>query len=89
MRVACVLITHLPMKAERRRHTDLRSRPAIVTESSGSRQVVLDASPEAVGVMAGMPLQEALSRCKGAVLLQADRPYYHSVFDRVIECLRQ
>ena len=89
MRVACVLITHLPMKAERRRHTGLRGRPAIVTESSGSRQVVLDASPEVVGVMAGMPLQEALSRCKGAVLLQADRPYYHSVFDRVIECLRQ
>ena len=89
MRVACVLITHLPMKAERRRRADLRGRPAVITESSGSKQVVLDASPEAAGVMAEMPLQEALSRCKGAVLLQADGPYYHSVFDRVVEGLGQ
>jgi DNA polymerase-4/protein ImuB len=89
MKIACVLITHLPMKAERRRRTDLRGRPVVIAESWGSRQVVLDASPEAAGVVAGMPLQEAFSRCKGAVLLQADEPYYHSVFDRVVEGLVQ
>jgi nucleotidyltransferase/DNA polymerase involved in DNA repair len=89
MKIACVLTTHLPMKAELRRRADLRGRPVLVTESVGSKQVVLDASPEAAGAVVGMPLQEAISRCKGAVLLQADLPYYHSVFDRVAESLGQ
>ena len=89
MKVACVLITHLPMKAELRRRTHLRGRPVIVTEDSGSRQSVLDRSPEATGVGAGMPLQEALSRCKGAILLQADGPYYRETFDGVMDLLAQ
>ncbi len=89
MKIACVLITHLPMKAELRRRTDLRGRPVLVTESVGSKQIVLDASPEAVGAIVGMPLQEAISRCKGAALLQADLPYYHGVFDRVTDSLGQ
>ena len=89
MKIACVLITHLPMKAELRRYAGLQGRPAIITESSGSKQLVLDRSPEARGVMAGMPLQEALSRCKGAALLQADEPYYREVFDAVMDRLAQ
>ena len=89
MKIACVLITHLPMKAELRRRTDLRGRPVLVTESVGSKQVVLDASPEAVGAIVGMPLQEAISRCKDAAILQADLPYYHGVFDRVADSLGQ
>lgn len=60
-----------------------------MTESVGSKQIVLDASPEAVGAIVGMPLQEAISRCKGAALLQADLPYYHGVFDRVTDSLGQ
>ena len=60
-----------------------------MTESVGSKQVVLDASPEAVGAIVGMPLQEAISRCKDAALLQADLPYYHGVFDRVADSLGQ
>ena len=89
MKIACVLITHLPMKAERRRDAALRGRPAIIAEVHGSKQVVLDSSPEAAGVIAGMPLQEALSRCKDAVLLQADQPYYHAIFGRAVELLLQ
>ena len=89
MKIACVLITHLPMKAELRRHMELRSRPVIITVSSRSKQIVLDRSSEARGVVTGMPLQEALSRCKGAIILQADEPYYHAVFDRVTGLLTQ
>ena len=89
MKIACVLVTHLPMKAELRRRVELRGMPVIITESAGSKQVVLDRSPEARGVIAGMPLQEALSRCKGAALLQADVPYYRGVFDTVIGLLSQ
>ena len=36
-----------------------------------------------------MPLQEALSCCKGAVLVEADEPYYRAVFDRIIDSLAQ
>ena len=84
-----MLVTHLPMKAELRRHKELRGKPVIITQSSGSKRLVLDRSPEAGEVTAGMPLQEALSRCKDATLLQADEPYYLEVFDLVIELLMQ
>ncbi|MCH8279858.1 MAG: DNA polymerase Y family protein [Chloroflexi bacterium] len=83
MKIACVLITHLPLKAELRRHPELVGRPVVITESYGSKQVVLDSAPEARGVIAGMPLQEAVSRCKDTLLLQADEPYYDSVFDEM------
>ena len=88
-KIACVLITHLPVKAELRRNPLLRDKPVlIVTQSSGGPQV-LDASRQVRGVSADMPLQEALSQCKGATLLEADETYYHGMFDRVIEALLQ
>lgn len=89
MKFACVLITHLPIKAELMRYPELRGRQVIVTKSTGSKQVVLDRSPEARGVVAEMPLQEAVSRCRAAVLLEADERYYRSVFDGVLRHLEQ
>ncbi len=89
MKIACVLVTHLPMKAELRRYPELRGKPVVITESYGSKELVLDSSPEARGVAAGMPLQEAVSRCKDTVLLQADAPYYESAFDAVVRALEQ
>lgn len=89
MKVACVLVPHLPTKVELGRHPNLRGRPIVITESAGSKERVLDSSPEARGVIAGMPLQEALSRCKNAVLLQGDMPHYRSVFDGVAGALGQ
>lgn len=89
MKIACVLITHLPMKAELKRSATLKGKPVIIIEGSDSKPVVLDSSPQAKGVVAGMPLQEALSRCKGATLVRADRPYYRSVFDTAVESLCQ
>ncbi len=85
--IACLLITHLPVKAELRRYPELRGRRVVITESYGSKELVLDSAPEARGVTAGMPFQEAVSRCKDAVLLQADGPYYESCFDAVLRSL--
>ena len=82
--IACLLITHLPVKAELGRFPQLRGRPVVITESYGSKELVLDSSPEARGVAAGMSFQEAVSRCKDAVLLQAEGPYYESRFDAVV-----
>ncbi|MFQ6027116.1 MAG: DNA polymerase Y family protein [Dehalococcoidia bacterium] len=89
MKVACVLVTHLPMKAELRRHPELRGSPVIITQVYGSDQAVLDSSPEARGVTSGMPLSEALSRCKQAALLLADEPYYQTAFAEIIDALEQ
>ena len=89
MKVACMLITHLAMKAELRRYPELRRRPVVITKTHGSQQVVLDSSPEAKGIADGMPLQEALSRCKPAALLEADEPYYQAAFDEIIGSLEQ
>lgn len=87
MKTACVLITHLPAKAELRRRPDLRGRPLIITAQSAQGSLVLDVSSQVTGVAVGMPLQEAMSRCKSAALLEADEVHYRVVFDRVIESL--
>ena len=89
MKIACVLVTHLPIKAELRRYPELRGRPVVITESYGSKELVLDSSSEARGVIAGMSLQEAVSRCKNTVLLQADVPYYESGFNALVRSLEQ
>ena len=85
--IACVLVTHLPVKAELRRYPELRGKPVIITESLGSKDLVLDSSPQARGIVPGMPLQEALSQCKEAVLLQGDAPYYSKAFEGMVRSL--
>lgn len=85
--IACILVTHLPVKAEVRRYPQLRGKPVIITESYGSKDLVLDSSPEARGVGAAMPLAEAMARCKDASLIQADAPYYNGTFDKLVRAL--
>ena len=85
MKVACVLITHLPMKAELARNSSLRDRPALIITQSSGGATVLDASLQAKGVSPGMPLQEALSRCDSAAVIEADDLYYQRVFDQIVE----
>ncbi|MQG62102.1 MAG: hypothetical protein FI708_05125, partial [SAR202 cluster bacterium] len=85
--IACMLVTHLPVKAEIRRYPQLRGKPVIITESYGSKNLVLDSSAEVRGVSAGMPLAEAMARCKDASLVQADAPYYNETFDKLVKAL--
>jgi DNA polymerase-4/protein ImuB len=87
MKVACVLITHLPVKAEMRRDSALNNKAVLITTQSIGGAQVLDFSSQAKGVSTGMSLQEALSRCKGAVLIEADEIYYHQMFDRIVGAL--
>ena len=84
---ACVLIDHLPVKAEVHRAPSLRGRPVVVAKLSGSHRVVLDASPEATNVAAGMGLSEALSACAGATLVEPDPVHYRAVFDAVLSAI--
>jgi DNA polymerase-4 len=89
MKTACVLTTHLPIKAELRRHPEFQDKPVIIAQELGSRRVVLDWSLRARGVAQGMSLQEARSLCQDATLLEADEPYYQAVFNEILDCLAQ
>ena len=89
MKIACLLITHLAMKSEFTRFPELQNRPVIITQSHGSRQTVLDRSQEANGVTEGMSVQEALSCCKSATLLEADHPYYEETFNSMLYAVEQ
>lgn len=85
--IACLLVTHLPVKAERQRRPALRDRPLIIVENRGSRDLVLDSSKEAGAVTVGMPAQEALAHCPQATLVPADGEFYDEMFDRFAERL--
>jgi nucleotidyltransferase/DNA polymerase involved in DNA repair len=89
LKIACVLITHLPAKAELKRRPDLRGKPVIIYQGHGSNWVVLDRTPEAKGVKAGMTLQKAVSRVKNAEQLQANNAFYQGVFDEMVDALSQ
>ena len=73
MKIACVLVTHLRAKVEMRRQPHLRDQPAVIVDRSQGRPMVIDHFPAAVGVAAGMTLEQALSRQSGGVVLDAER----------------
>jgi DNA polymerase-4 len=88
LRIACVLITHLRAKAEMRRHAQLKDRVAVIVDRSRARPLVVDSSPGASGVQAGMALQEAISHTADTIVLDSDEPYYRRVFDQVVGALQ-
>ena len=77
--VACLLISHLPVKAERRRYPQLRRRPLVIVEPGDGGDTVLDSSAEATGVVRGMTLHDALQMCGNATVMQADHKLYCDV----------
>ena len=85
--MGCLLVTHLPVKAELLRRPELAGQPLIIPASDRNRQIVLDASAEAVGVRAGQTVAEALSRRSDAVTLPADSIYLSEVNDRLLVAL--
>ncbi len=87
MKIACVLIAHLPVEAELRRHSSLRGKPVVITAESSMGRSVLDTSPGVKSVAVGMPVDEAVSRCRNATLLEADESYYREVFAKIIDGL--
>ncbi len=89
--VACVLLPHFPWQAELRRNPDLKNRPAIIIDaaSGGSGRTVLDWSHEIEGVLPGMPLAEALSRNKGALIIEPDTAHYEVAFGKILKALEE
>ena len=83
MLIGCLLITHLPIKAELARRPELASYPVALLDGPDSRPVVLDASHEAVNVHPGQSLAQAFSRCRDLVTLPADLVYLQAVCDGI------
>ena len=82
--IGCLLVTHLPAKAELRRHPELEGRPLIICDGSAGRPRVLDRTPQAHQARIGEPLEAALSRCQDAVALWADMEHYEEVSDSLL-----
>ena len=87
MIVACVLITHFRAKAELIRGPELEGRAFAVVNRAGAGVPVLDRSPQAVGIVLGMTLQQAVSTVSDLTVLDADGPYYEVLFERLLESL--
>ena len=84
MYVACVLVDHLPFKLESQRDPSLGTRQVVIFRRHGSQREVLDMSPGIPHLDSGMPLQEALARCKDTVPIEADMPCYQEAFDQIL-----
>ncbi len=87
MRILCVLLPHFPLKCEILRNPEIGTHPAVISCGAGSRKLVLDYSPGLDGLQTDMPLQQALARQGKAELIQADVPYYWSVFNQILDAL--
>jgi DNA polymerase IV len=85
-----VLLPHFPLRCEMWRRPEINGRTAIVLQPKdrgSSQKLVLDFSPELDGLQPGVTLQQALSRYGDAILLDADTPYYRSVFNEILDGL--
>ncbi len=87
MRIGCLLFSHLRAKSEMRRDVRLKDQPALIVDRAGTRSLVVDHTPPAVGVRVGMTLDQATSHHVDSIVLEADEPYYQQVFDDVLQRL--
>ena len=88
MKVACVLITHLRAKVEMQKRPDLRDRAVLIIDRSQGRPLVADHFPAASRMVAGMALEQALSRQTDGVVLEADESAYRREFHRMLQALQ-
>ena len=90
MRVACMLVTHLRAKVEMSRQPHLKTTPVLIVDRdvSRARPLVVDRFPGASEAMAGMTLEQAVSRHTNAVVLDTDEPHYRRVFGQMLSALQ-
>lgn len=92
MRILCVLLPHFPLRCEVKRHPDIAASPTILIQSKNatdSQKMVLDFSPRLKDLSYGIPLQQALARRDNASLIQADVPYYRTVFNTILDSMER
>jgi DNA polymerase-4 len=88
-RVACVLIDHLPLQVEQRLDPSLLGSPVIVSGVAWKPDVVLDASPQAIGVWPGMGLPQARQVCPLARVIAPREELYYAQHDTLLRVCEQ
>ena len=89
MLVACVLISHLPLKIELLRQPALKGKTVLIVDQSGTHKTVIDRSPAAIEIEVGMPLEKALSLRPDAALTEADMSLYRERWNSILDSLEQ
>lgn len=91
MRVACLLILHLPVQVERRCDPALATAPLVVGGRRWDAGAVLDCSTRAAaaGVEPGMCLSQAEALCPDARFVPADEEAYDAVHRMLIDSARR
>ncbi|MFN8556816.1 MAG: hypothetical protein U0531_05510 [Dehalococcoidia bacterium] len=91
MRVACARIPRFPLAVEALARPELRGRPVVLGGAPEERQAVVECSPEAerAGVLPGMSLREARSRCPDALFLESYPAVYADLFERMLDALER
>ena len=90
MTIACVLVTHLPLKFEElRRQDDLAGKVVIVYQQVGLQKVVVDRSWKAHEISIGIPGKDALSRCPPATLIEMDALSCGKAWEGMLDSLGQ
>ena len=87
MFVCCLIISHLPLQAERIRHR-LGPEPLAIYEGSAWHPQLLDADPS-LKVRPGTALSRVLAQHPEVRLLPADPVYYQRCWDRILDRLQQ
>jgi len=87
LKILCVLLPHFALRCEILRDPEIEGSSAVISYGTGSRKLVLDYSSKLDGLQTDIPLQQALSRHSKAEILQADVPYYWSIFNHILDGL--
>ena len=97
--IACIRIPNFYWEVEVTRRLSVRSMQVLIAgyrsqydarERAGlGNRIVLDCSPDLSDVKPGMPLCEAISRHKSAVIIDADLPFYSSTFDEMLSAIER
>ncbi len=88
MRIACLLIPHLRAETALQRQPELKNRAVVIVDRSARTPVVVDSSPAARRVKAGMTLEQALSMHADPVLLNADERACEALFNQILAALQ-
>ncbi len=91
MRVACLLIPHLPVQVEQRRDPTLIDAPLVVGGRRWDAGAVLDccARAAAAGVEPGMRLSQAEALCPEARFVPADEEAYDAVHRTLVDSVKR
>ncbi len=87
MDIACLFIPHFVVRAEQQREPRLERRPVIVVRSGSQGRTVTDASEDANGIIPGMSLSQAISRCPDATTIPSDPPRYQEAWNHILDGL--